>query len=544
MRAVSLTVTTYCCISFSLASGRTIDVDVRGSTGIQEAVLTAASGDVILVGPGEYMIHTPIRFTPQGDPHPDGGKFVKNLTVRSTHGPESTIVRMEGDGPVVAFLGGEGAQSLLQGFTLTGGNGGIRCEYSSPTIRDCLITGNRALAGAGVLCIASWPLLDNCTISRNAAEFAGGGVRCVEGSGPILTDCTISQNTTLLHGTGGGGLSSDDSFPTLVGCTISGNASYFGGGVHSVRSDLYFGRSVISGNSVERSGGGFWMSESTALLTRCTVFANRALADEGDVAGAFYCERSSRTTLTNSTVADNSVPPISVGTSCAGLLLKASTAQLTNCIVWNHFRGPLAIAERAFTWVSFSCVEGRDVYPGYGNTNEAPLFQSAGRIRFDRFTTFEVAGAVCSVPEFIAAAPDYSLQSQSPCIDAGTVTFPPTLDMFGHASPCGDGVDMGAYEYGECTYSTPFQRGDANADGSRTIADARWILSYLYADGPRPRCEKAADCDDSGDLQLTDGAFLLNFLFLGGQRPPAPFGICALDPTPDELECPAFASCR
>lgn len=91
---------------------------------------------------------------------------------------------------------------------------------------------------------------------------------------------------------------------------------------------------------------------------------------------------------------------------------------------------------------------------------------------------------------------------------------------------------------------TEFRRGDVNADGDQDLADAIFILSYLFVGGTRrPPCTKAADANDSGIVDLSDALHLLNYFFSGGVAPAFPFARCGPDPTPDALSCASFPSC-
>ena len=151
---------------------------------------------------------------------------------------------------VITFID-EGPDSVLDGFTITGGSGhdpppagsgstfggGLYCINASPTILNCRISGNTALNGTdgyggGMINCHSSPTLTNCTISGNAAG-RGGAVLNVFSSSPTLTNCTISGNTASF--VGGGMYNVFSSSPTMTNCTISGNvASTGGGGVDNV----------------------------------------------------------------------------------------------------------------------------------------------------------------------------------------------------------------------------------------------------------------------------------------------------------------------
>jgi PKD repeat protein len=81
-----------------------------------------------------------------------------------------------------------------------------------------------------------------------------------------------------------------------------------------------------------------------------------------------------------------------------------------------------------------------------------------------------------------------------------------------------------------------FQRGDSNGDGRTDIADAVFILNFLFLGTGVPNCHDAMDVDDGGSVDLTDAVRLLNFLFVGGLRPEPPYPEPGSDPTADDLE--------
>jgi hypothetical protein len=92
---------------------------------------------------------------------------------------------------------------------------------------------------------------------------------------------------------------------------------------------------------------------------------------------------------------------------------------------------------------------------------------------------------------------------------------------------------------------TDFRRGDANDDGQANIADAIFILSYLFGGGENPHCRDAADTNDDGGINIADAVSLLTYLFGGGAALPAPFSSCGTDPTVEapEFPCERFDSC-
>ena len=145
---------------------------------IQDAIDNANDGDVIEVYEGSY--YEEIDFA---------GKAV---TVRSTDPNNwdmvgATIIN-NGDMsvPVIVFNSNEDANSVLRGFTITGGKKGVYCRGSSPVIGNCIIEGNKYY---GVYCRnSSSPVIENNKIRDN-----GFGVRCKGGEAVIRNNLIYSN---------------------------------------------------------------------------------------------------------------------------------------------------------------------------------------------------------------------------------------------------------------------------------------------------------------------------------------------------------------
>ena len=95
-----------CSLSVAAAAQSTINVPADQPT-IQAAINAANNGDTVVVAPGTYIENLNFK-----------GKFI---TVTSSGGPAVTIVDGGGAGPVVIFDTNEGANSVLNGFTLQNG---------------------------------------------------------------------------------------------------------------------------------------------------------------------------------------------------------------------------------------------------------------------------------------------------------------------------------------------------------------------------------------------------------------------------------------
>ena len=81
-----------------------------------------------------------------------------------------------------------------------------------------------------------------------------------------------------------------------------------------------------------------------------------------------------------------------------------------------------------------------------------------------------------------------------------------------------------------------FVRGDFNGDVVIEVGDALDLLVFLYIKDQRPTpVDDAADSNDNGVLEIADAAYLLSYIFAETDPPPSPFPEPGPDPTP-----PAF----
>jgi hypothetical protein len=155
--------------------------------------------------------------------------------------------------------------ALIEGFIITGGNGGegsglripiysyttltIRhCKflenisnaygggiYADPfdnyvtTIDNCSFIRNSALSGGGIQ-IGGWTTITNCDFFENSADIAGGGI--YGGYGVKIYNCRFGKNKSLGQGSmfrGGGAIFTCEN-TIIVGCTFAGNISSSHGG--------------------------------------------------------------------------------------------------------------------------------------------------------------------------------------------------------------------------------------------------------------------------------------------------------------------------
>jgi len=122
---------------------------------IQAAIDATVNGDTVLVAPGKYVENIDFK-----------GKAIK---VKSEQGFMLTVIDGNQTGSVVTFNTGEGAASILEGFTIQNGSGvilggsvtyggGIYCNIASPTIMDNLLKDNHTDHGGGGERLPQYPM--------------------------------------------------------------------------------------------------------------------------------------------------------------------------------------------------------------------------------------------------------------------------------------------------------------------------------------------------------------------------------------------------
>ena len=389
----SFATTRYVNVSNAVAAAAPYTNWVTASTNIQKAIDAAASGDEILVAPGMYYLESGEVYIP-----PE-----KTLTLRSTHRREAIINAQQRS----RGLRIDGTNSLIEGFTVLSGKpetlgygGGIMLVRTA-TVRDCLVTGNWAAAGAGITVSsgATNSLVEDCTIAGNTATNGpGGGVVLYQNSRGRINRCIIQNNGA---DSGGGVFVTEGG--SVSNCWITGNlaAQEHGGGVYmhasGTTNPATLVNSVIFSNTATQYGGGVYCAgppASFSPIVNCTIVSNQAVVDGGG-AHAYW------TRFVNDIIYFNTAP---------------TNANLKN--------GDLGCV------ISNCCTTSNYFWP---NITNAPAFVDAG-------------------------AEDFRLATASFCIDAGTTNGAPQADIEGNPRPrigqpvvlgfAATNCDMGAYEYG------------------------------------------------------------------------------------------------
>jgi len=480
----------------STANARIITVDDDAPAdfnNIQAAIDDANDADTVEIQPGTYtgLGNYDIRFNG------------KSITVRGTN-PEdfdivaATVIDCNQQGYGFRFASGEDASSVLSGLKITNGSGGwrtadggaIACHGGSPTITNCILTGNRGDGGAIGANDNTDLIVRNCIITHNTSELYGGGIFSTDARSATIENCIISHNTSERWG---GGIRIRCDEPSIVrNCIITGNRSEVGGGI-----------SARAGNFV---------------VTGCVITGNIATERGGGISARQYCQLA----VSNSIVCDNYAPEgpeiaLYNGWGSSDYVLSASYSNIAGgwADLWN---------DGTFTtdW-------------GPGNIDADPLFADPGYWGHAADPNIRVEPNDPNAA-WVDAGGDYRLKSQagrwnaneggwtidevtSLCIDAGDPMYPLGLEPF----PNGGRINIGVYgataEASKSYFDKPpcetIVAGDVNGD---CIIDGRdfallagnWLISSHPSPGRATNPDPPDGATDASSSVLTwtsgDGA--------------------------------------
>jgi len=311
----------------------------------------------------------------------------------------------------VTFHGSSNNQ-LLGGYPA---GGGVRAPWTNTTI----IEGTGLGTGGAMVTVPlnqpnGWTgiVIDGFTIRNgtNATAAQAAGIHSWT-TGVTISNCVVENNT----GSGAFGIGGIYFFsvvgdsglaPTLERNIIRNNAGDFAGG-------LYF-----------EGAGGNTINYNAKMINNLVV-GNRSTGNDFNRVAAIAVFYPGQVTITNSTIADNTITG-SPATPVSGIWIAGFDASeaghviMINSILWHPGGDDVFRAGVTGTFsATFSDIEDAGDTAGTGNFSLDPQFVSAL---------------------------DYHPGSSSPCIDAGTATGAPLIDLDGVARPQGSAVDCGAYE--------------------------------------------------------------------------------------------------
>lgn len=220
-----------------------------------DAKLTVASALDSVLAPGGEVFVGPGTFTapftlPAGAKIYGGFAGSETGMVDRKYRNHTTTLNGGAAGPVITVAAGSGADTIIDGFTITNGSGrrfldtsrratwkggGIYSYNAAPTIQWNHVTGNTATQGGGIYCESGTPVLANNVIEGNTAAattyYAGtGGGIALYGAAATVAGNLIRNNSAN-------------------GALTLNHAASSGGALYTLESDAFFRDNTITGNT-------------------------------------------------------------------------------------------------------------------------------------------------------------------------------------------------------------------------------------------------------------------------------------------------------
>jgi parallel beta-helix repeat protein len=461
---------------------------------IQSAIDTAIPGDTIIVSPGAYVENIDFKG--------------KAITVQSTDPNDPNIVAatiINGSNPVdpnfgsvVLFKSGEDHNSVLAGFTITGGTGswlliswkysginwnrcggGVLCyNMSAPTITKNVITDNLAGQGGAIYVYGNpvnpndptdppvhvKPIITDNTFFNNSVSanhgFAppdtnhplydhgdGGAIVCFQGVDANIVGNYIADNNASAYG---GGIHLRQWCNGLIAQNeITDNNALIGGGIHlTYTSNPTIRDNLISGNVASSLGGGgiYVYYLSAPLIERNLITDNNS--SNGAGVGVYY---TSAGTIRDNLICKNfggygirvvgSTPAIRSNTIAynakGGIDRTSGDTEITNNIIASNGTGwGILVMSTPYPTIKYN-----NIWNNSKGTTGPNIPDQTG-----------INGNISVDPNFVAPdANDYHLAAGSPCINAGDPNYTPDTnetDYYGDNRIMFQRIDIGADEAG------------------------------------------------------------------------------------------------
>ncbi len=178
-------------------------------------------------------------------------------------------------------------QGILAGANASAGAGLVNFQ-AAPTVRNCIFEYNQAGKGGGVYNMTSTafpprpdanrrePVFINCVFRHNTARGRGGAISNDLGTSPTFLNCVFEANETPQKG---GGMYNDfGCSPTLINCLFTGNRAQSAGGMgNDGGSSPVLQYCTFTKNHAEDYGAPLYQGTGPASnpsLLSCQIFGN------------------------------------------------------------------------------------------------------------------------------------------------------------------------------------------------------------------------------------------------------------------------------
>ncbi len=421
----------------------------------------------------------------------------------------------------VVHLERAGALCILDGLTITQGNangtsgntgngGGIFLQHAPPqystlTLRNCLIKENNATYGGGLSSQSTnWsgaPIrIERCQFRNNTAS-SGGGIYWRHNNYSFttleLTEVVFIGQNIQYHG---GGMDVSGRF-TAQNCRFEENRAGRGAGINMQGGAGVLESCTFMHNTSRLNGGGMRAEASSVTAINCLFLGNEAnLANEFfttiNAGGGFFYRGSGSTSakLINCVFSGNKGQN-GAGFAITTTILNYSVAELDNCSFAGNnglsavvrLQGDLGVDNSIIYGNNGTALSGGAAryciieggYTGIGNINNDPLFVS--------LPNYAVAPT---------AAGNLQLQPGSPAINQGRdslASLHVVRDAGNNHRVAGCTIDIGAFEYGSPGPNDIICYADNDGDGAGNPAAPRLACNTC----PTGFVSNHNDCNDN-----------------------------------------------
>lgn len=215
--------------------------------------------------------------------------FIGNYVLESVPSPQGGGMVNWDSNPVITGCRFEDNVLDIGGVILSAGGGGaIYNLRSSPSITDCVFTGNGGASGGAIYNLISSPVITGCTFTSNRGGISddsqGGAIYNASGSAPTITGCVFTGNAGFRGGAMYISLSDGGVPPvTVTNCIFDNNTSirhgaavfaqFDGGALHLVNS-VFYGNRVDSNGDGNGEGAVVYNDRGDVLLVNAIAWGN------------------------------------------------------------------------------------------------------------------------------------------------------------------------------------------------------------------------------------------------------------------------------
>ncbi len=525
-----------------MAKATVVDVPSDQPT-IKAAISAAADGDTVLVADGMYLENVQIRtkkIVLASQFILDGSTDHILNTIINGSAPSSSDT-----GSCIIIAGSAASQSVVRGFTITGGTGTRWLDISDSHIYR---------EGGGILIEAENVKVYDNIIANNAAtdvsgssSAGGGGIRCGFGSAEFIHN-VIAYN----QGRYGSGLVAFHS-PVVIKNNVvfanTGSQTYGGAGLWIWGGEFLstIVNNTIANNTTTNNGGGISVRDHTVALVNNIVYGNTATSGsqiyggsgatinasccdvQGGYSGTGNMDQPPSFAAPNFLLSDAS-PCVDAGNpetayndpedlgnpGFAKAPAKGAVRNDMGC-----YGGPLAIDFPLSTAPSISVINNPVQFDSIGvggkDTTVIRLAKAGyGNVTIDsvRFLNHPptALSAITPLPHLWGLGRSDSVliswqsQSEEKMIDTALV--------YHNDQSVGNPIIV-ELRGKSCCKSC----GDASGDQTVDISDVVYLIAYIFSGGSAPSPLLAGDANCDSIVDISDVVYLIAYIFSGGLAP-------------------------